>query len=394
MDRTYDEQTELLEKIKIFKWLSTKAPCFALSGHKVLKYSTQHNLTLIKLLLKVHVLSQPHEFYRTLVEKATEAQKRVTLASLYLGTGAHEKDLIKVLEKSLRAKNKSDLKVSILLDATRGSRGTARGQETSRTMLLPLLESFGTQCSVHLYHTPALRGLLKKTLPERWNEIVGLQHMKIYIFDNSLLISGANLSHDYFTNRQDRYLLIEDSKELVDFFDELVQTVCQFSFELNSKNELRMNPEFPHHPLDSEQPVFTGEAKQRIENLYKKYMEKFSVNGPLEWPNKNANDTWIFPLVQMGQLGVYKDDITTRYILSSLPANSELTLATGYFNLTEDYMNSILQTAQPNVHILMAHPLVSLFKFLLFYELKYPRIRQTAFTGLVASLEAYQPATH
>ena len=28
------------------------------------------------------------------------------------------------------------------------------------------------------------------------------------MFDDSLIISGANLSGDYFTNRQDRYLLI------------------------------------------------------------------------------------------------------------------------------------------------------------------------------------------
>lgn len=307
------------------------------------------------------MLTQPHEFYRTLVEKAAEAENRITLASLYLGTGTHEKDLVKALENSLGSKSKSDLKVRILLDATRGSRGTAKGQETSRTMMLPLLESFSQQCSVHLYHTPALRGLLKKTLPERWNEIVGLQHMKIYIFDNSLLISGANLSHDYFTNRQDRYLLIEDSKELVDFFDELVETVCQFSFELNSKNEIQMNPEFPYHPVDSDNRVFMMEAKRRIELLYKKYMETSQLpdSVPLEWPNKNSCDTWIFPLIQMGQLAVHHDAIATRHILSNLPPNSELTLATGYFNLTHDYMNSILESAQPNVHILMAHPLVS-----------------------------------
>ena len=30
---------------------------------------------------------------------------------------------------------------------------------------------------------------------------VGLQHCKLYVFDNSVLISGANLSQDYFTNR-------------------------------------------------------------------------------------------------------------------------------------------------------------------------------------------------
>lgn len=54
---------------------------------------------------------------------------------------------------------------------------------------------------VFLYHTPKLRGLLRWLLPERYNELIGIQHMKLYIFDDSIIISGANLSHDYFTNR-------------------------------------------------------------------------------------------------------------------------------------------------------------------------------------------------
>ena len=135
-------------------------------------------------------------------------------------------------------------------------------------MLLPLVQSFSQQCSIHFYHTPALRGLLKKILPERWNEIVGLQHMKIYIFDNSLLISGANLSHDYFTNRQDRYLIIDDCKDLADFFHQLVETVCQFSFQMNENNNLFLNSDFPHHPYESNQLEFTAEAKRRIEVLF------------------------------------------------------------------------------------------------------------------------------
>jgi CDP-diacylglycerol--glycerol-3-phosphate 3-phosphatidyltransferase len=43
---------------------------------------------------------------------------------------------------------------------------------------------------VCLYHTPALRGILRNLMPQRYNEVIGLQHMKVYLFDNSLLISG------------------------------------------------------------------------------------------------------------------------------------------------------------------------------------------------------------
>ncbi|KAI9577380.1 hypothetical protein GQX74_013623 [Glossina fuscipes] len=55
----------------------------------------------------------------------------------------------------------------------------------------------------------------KRWIPPRWNELLGLQHMKIYLFDDAVLISGANLSNDYFTNRQDRYILIEGKALLI-----------------------------------------------------------------------------------------------------------------------------------------------------------------------------------
>ena len=60
-------------------------------------------------------------------------------------------------------------------------------------------------CRVSLYHTPLLRGAWKALMPQRYNETLGLQHTKIFVFDNSVILSGANLSDDYFTNRQDRY---------------------------------------------------------------------------------------------------------------------------------------------------------------------------------------------
>lgn len=266
---------------------------------------------------------------------------------------------MEAIANALNKNSDSNLKVRILLDATRGSRGATIN---SRTMLLPLVKSHSQQCSVNFYHTPALRGLLKKILPERWNEVVGLQHMKIYIFDDSLLISGANLSHDYFTNRQDRYLIIEDAKELVDFFDQLVETVCQFSLQLNSNNHLSLSSNFPHHPYESNHVKFTLEAKRRIEALFESQLKKNSSN-VFELPNAGSFDTWIFPFVQMGQLNIFMDSVITRQLLEKVPPNAELCLATGYFNLTNDYMTSLLEAPQPNIHILMAHPLVSHISF-------------------------------
>ena len=78
------------------------------------------------------------------------------------------------------------LRCTVLLDHLRGS----RGRPNSRNMLQALVAESGHRLTLGLYHTPNLRGILRALGPERFNEVMGLQHMKIYIFDDSVLLSG------------------------------------------------------------------------------------------------------------------------------------------------------------------------------------------------------------
>lgn len=50
----------------------------------------------------------------------------------------------------------------------------------------------------------------------------------------------ANLSDSYFTNRQDRYVLLEDCGEVADFFSELVGAVGDVSLQLQPDNSVHM----------------------------------------------------------------------------------------------------------------------------------------------------------
>jgi CDP-diacylglycerol--glycerol-3-phosphate 3-phosphatidyltransferase len=157
------------------------------------------------------------------------------------------------------------LRVSILFDGVRGS----RGNPNSISILRPLLDikekessqSNGTRrgseerVRVGFYHTPALRGILKKFAPDRWNEILGISHIKTFAFDDTLLLSGfattkqttkvfilfflflpnsANLSDSYFTNRQDRYVRIARNTPLTDYFCDLVEKVSDISYQVSS----------------------------------------------------------------------------------------------------------------------------------------------------------------
>lgn len=51
---------------------------------------------------------------------------------------------------------------------------------------------------------------------------------------------SANLSDSYFTNRQDRYVLLQDCAEIADFFTELVDAVGDVSLQLQGDNTVQV----------------------------------------------------------------------------------------------------------------------------------------------------------
>jgi len=235
-------------QLAYLNWLHEAAPCFPVNGNKI------------------SVISEPKDFYNAVLERAKSARFRILLASLYLGIGQLETELVKSIEQNVRS-NK-DLSVNILLDYTRGT----RGQVNSKSILMPLIQQ-SQNCNLSLYHTPVLRGITKKLAPARWNELLGIQHMKLYLFDNTVIISGANLSQDYFTNRQDRYVMIEDQR-LANFFSDLVGKVQEFSMNVEPNGDVKLHDTWKLLPYESSQRDFADEAKKRIRGFFNETYEK------------------------------------------------------------------------------------------------------------------------
>lgn len=322
-----------IESLSSLNWLYNVAPCFQVRGDKI------------------SVIHEPKIFYDTILSKMKSAENRIVLASLYLGIGKLERQLVSAMHKNL--KENSNLKIDILLDFTRGTRGL----ENSQTSLMPLIKE-SSNCCVSLYHTPALRGLTKRLAPPRWNELLGLQHMKLYLFDDTVIISGANLSNDYFTNRQDRYIMIED-KNLADFYSNLIGKVQEFSFKVKPNSEIVLHPKWKHLPHESEKNDFVSQARQRMSNYFDTVIEKQN-----HITNDVKADTWIFPLIEMGQLDIHHDSVVTKNLISSTLEDSSMKLATGYFNLTQKYMDTLATECLADCKILMAHPNVRNFYFI------------------------------
>lgn len=252
--------------------------------------------------------------------------------------------------------SRPELRTTILLDHLRGFRGSPN----SYTLLKDLIDSkFGA----YFYHTPNLRGLLRRVAPSRFNEVMGLQHMKIYLFDDSFIISGyvlplvmpaiyvvfinrANLSRDYFANRQDRYMKFSNCPQLADFMVTLVETVSSFSFKATANGSAES-------PVAAKNPLTSKRASKTFRTTFKNAMAEFtspsdspSVEGvPSAHEGESGDqDTVVYPLLQMGQYGVSQDAIVTQRILAQLGKEEKLFLTSGYFNLPPEYIHAILSS--------------------------------------------------
>ncbi|KAJ9417718.1 phosphatidylserine synthase [Fusarium oxysporum] len=259
---------------------------------------------------QIQIIRTPAEFYETLKDRIRKAQRRIFLSTLYIGKS--EKELIETLQEALR-KN-PDVKLSILTDALRGTREAPN--PSSASLLAPLVEEFGAdRVEIRMYHTPNLTGLRKQYIPKRINEGWGLQHMKLYGVDDEIIMSGANLSTDYFTNRQDRYHLFA-SKEVTDHFWKIHSGVTSFSF-------LRKPQSFIKSTTSTLQTLLHPTSK----------------------PENDITDTRVYMLGQMSQT-------------LALPAyrESSWTFTAGYFNPAPSLTKLLLNTASTSNTVITASP--------------------------------------
>ncbi|KAK7954195.1 hypothetical protein PG996_015081 [Apiospora saccharicola] len=308
---------------------------------------------------QIQVIRTPSDFYETLKAKIRSAKTRVFLSTLYIGKS--EKELISTLQEALRANPK--LTVSILTDALRGTREAPN--PSCASLLAPLITEFGPErVEIRMYHTPNLTGLRKKYVPKRINEGWGLQHMKLYGVDDEIILSGANLSSDYFTNRQDRYHLIS-SQEITEYFARLYAGVTSLSFRVEpSKEAAGFTLQWPSTnaaPSPLEKPgQFVAKATKVVNSLITPQQK---TTQPIGSKDGQASDTTIFMLAQLSQL--LKPDTSTElpaitHVLQTLSApqyaGSSWTFTAGYFNPAPSLTQLLMSSASTNCTVITASP--------------------------------------
>ncbi|KAF2404772.1 hypothetical protein EJ06DRAFT_467410, partial [Trichodelitschia bisporula] len=301
---------------------------------------------------QIEILKTPSEFYEVLKFKISHAKRRIFLSTLYIGKTEHE--LISTLHAAL--KRNPDLKLSILTDALRGTRESPN--PSCASLLAPLISEFGPRVEIRMFHTPNLTGIRKALVPKRINEGWGLQHMKLYGIDDELIMSGANLSDDYFTNRQDRYHVFS-SAAVTAYFARVHHAVSSLSFQVHpSPTEAGYTLTWPStnpspSPLSNPHAFRTAATHELTPLLH-----------PPAPPTASKSQTLLYPLLQFTP--VLTPDSSTELpaltaLLTSLRAppfgpSSRWTFTAGYFNMTPSFRDMLLSSRPGRATVIAAAP--------------------------------------
>ncbi|PSK56519.1 hypothetical protein B9Z65_6143 [Elsinoe australis] len=301
---------------------------------------------------QIRIIETPSKFYSTLKHKILNAKRSVFLSTLYIGK--EETELIDTIREAL--KNNPQLRVSILTDYLRGTRELPN--TSCATLLAGLFKEFPKRVEIRMYHTPNLNGIKKQLLPARINEGWGLQHMKLYGFDDEIMLSGANLSNDYFTNRQDRYHLIS-SADVTHYFRRIYNGVCKLSFNMalmgkgNDEANLKWEGgESIPNPIDHSAKYIEAATKEMVPLIR-----------PVPRTRNPDADTYIYPLFQFTP--IMKPDRSTELLAMKLLlgrlatpgfSGSRWTFTAGYFNMTPEIRDRLLATNPVQGTVIAASP--------------------------------------
>ena len=185
--------------------------------------------------------------------------------------------------------------------------------------------------------------------------------MKLYGVDDEIIMSGANLSTDYFTNRQDRYHLFS-SADLASYFAKVHSGVCSLSFDIQPSSEpagYTMNwPTSNSAPSPLESPKeFKASASKHLSQLLTPSNSPHSPSSTTSQPSS----TTVYPVLSLVPLLDTSTELpaltTLLTRLSQAPLHpSTWTFTAGYFNMTPSFRRLLLATRPASGTVLTAHP--------------------------------------
>ena len=264
----------------------------------------------------LEVIHRPEGFFSTLKSLIKRSIFRIFIGTLYIGKEIKEKILIDLLKKK-------SFNPLIVVDANRSIK-----EETGK--------------SVDYKFTMLASKKTQSFLPFAINEALQVYHKKIFVFDDEVILTGANMAQRYFTTTRDRYFKIKD-KNLANFLVEMLKSDTSMTFELplsnirkkdkilitpfEGKDEINVMKTLLSQKKFEKDKIFLTTAYVNFPDEYKKLFKEYNVklSVPAEKFNTHNNSLFIDKIIkkvynyfiyQIKKLGakiVFLDDETERY---------------------------------------------------------------------------------
>ncbi|NHB97313.1 CDP-diacylglycerol--serine O-phosphatidyltransferase [Photorhabdus stackebrandtii] len=275
-----------------------------LSKFKQAKHQ-QHLAQLPKLpqsVADVKTLYQPEVFRSTLLEKIANAEKHIYIISLYLENDDAGRDILNALYAAKQQRPNLDIKV--LVDWHRAQRG--------RIGAVAMATNADWYCSMAETYSDVKIPVLG--VPVNTREALGVLHLKGFIFDDTVIYSGASINnvylHQHDKYRYDRYHLLHNAKlaeAMKHFIDNYIIATGAVQ-KLNCKNRPR-SPE--------------------IKTLIRQF--RFSLRHTTYQINNQAtnDELSVIPLAGLGKKNLLNKTIS--HLIAS--TEQKLVICTPYFNL-------------------------------------------------------------
>lgn len=252
------------------------------------------------------------EFHHTLLEKIGQAQYRVCLVALYLENDEAGQSIMAALYQAKQ--NNPQLDISICVDwhrAQRGRIGAARG-ETNADWYCKLAEQAG-ELAIPVYG-----------IPVNTREALGVLHLKGFIFDDTVIYSGASINNVYLQQqeryRYDRYQIMKNPALANIMFDWI---------NINLKHSDAV------HRLDLKDRPSSLEIKNETK-IFRQELRTFN------YELKDLDDEQQLAVTPLAGLG--KRSILNQTIFHLMPATEEkLVICTPYFNLPAILVRHIIR---------------------------------------------------
>lgn len=194
---------------------------------------------------QIHVMKTPIDFYLSLcvgsMQKGIKtSHRRILMSSLYIGDGPLEQYLLQLLFNKLELYK--HMRLTLVNDYNRSRRSS---RIPTVKLLGPLKQNFPPNSNVTLsfFRPPRSPVVLNSIMT--LNEIFGVQHTKVCVFDDNVLLTGANMSENYFTERQDRCFVIANCPEFADYCDDLLTIVADVGVQMDEGGTLRAPKYYP-----------------------------------------------------------------------------------------------------------------------------------------------------